>query len=123
MSDVTQNRFDKYFSGSELVVAGKVQPSESNKLVSFTTASSVSLTMRIRDIYSLRYLPTTMSLLVTIVRECCFAPPCPAGSDGCQPGDGGGHIRAGRGVGQAPTLVHRLRQTNVGLHHYQANDL
>lgn len=75
MSDVTQNRFDKYFSGSELVVAGKVQPSESNKLISFTTASSVSLTMRIRDIYSLRYLLATMSLLVTIVRECCSAPP------------------------------------------------
>lgn len=43
MSDVTQNRFDKYFSGSELVVAGKVLPSESNTLTSFTTASAVSI--------------------------------------------------------------------------------
>lgn len=42
VSDVTQNRFDKYFSGSELVVAGKVLPSESNTLTSFTTASAVS---------------------------------------------------------------------------------
>uniref|UniRef100_A0A4W6D828 Inter-alpha-trypsin inhibitor heavy chain 2 n=1 Tax=Lates calcarifer TaxID=8187 RepID=A0A4W6D828_LATCA len=40
VSDVTQNRFDKYFSGSELVVAGKVLPSESNTLTSFTTASA-----------------------------------------------------------------------------------
>lgn len=43
VSDVTQNRFDKYFSGSELVVAGKVLPSESNTLTSFTTASAVSI--------------------------------------------------------------------------------
>lgn len=42
VSDVTQNRFDKYFSGSELVVAGKVQPSESNSLTSFISASAVS---------------------------------------------------------------------------------
>uniref|UniRef100_A0A4W6D707 Inter-alpha-trypsin inhibitor heavy chain 2 n=1 Tax=Lates calcarifer TaxID=8187 RepID=A0A4W6D707_LATCA len=42
VSDVTQNRFDKYFSGSELVVAGKVLPSESNTLTSFTTASAVN---------------------------------------------------------------------------------
>uniref|UniRef100_A0A7N6A1B1 Inter-alpha-trypsin inhibitor heavy chain 2 n=1 Tax=Anabas testudineus TaxID=64144 RepID=A0A7N6A1B1_ANATE len=42
VSEVTQNRFDKYFSGSELVVAGKVLPSESNTLTSFTTASAVT---------------------------------------------------------------------------------
>ncbi|XP_010727817.3 inter-alpha-trypsin inhibitor heavy chain H2 [Larimichthys crocea] len=40
VSDVTQNRFDKYFSGSELVVAGKVLPSNSNILTSYTTASA-----------------------------------------------------------------------------------
>lgn len=45
MSDVTQNQFDKYFGGSELVVAGKVQPSESDTLTSFTTASGVSATL------------------------------------------------------------------------------
>ncbi|XP_023251096.1 inter-alpha-trypsin inhibitor heavy chain H2 [Seriola lalandi dorsalis] len=45
VSDVTQNRFDKYFSGSELVVAGKVLPSESNTLTSFTTASAARLDM------------------------------------------------------------------------------
>lgn len=43
VSDVTQNRFDKYFSGSELVVAGKVLPSDSNILTSYTTASAVSI--------------------------------------------------------------------------------
>uniref|UniRef100_A0A671Y1R2 Inter-alpha-trypsin inhibitor heavy chain 2 n=1 Tax=Sparus aurata TaxID=8175 RepID=A0A671Y1R2_SPAAU len=40
VSDVTQNRFDKYFDGSELVVAGKVLPSDSNTLTSLTTASA-----------------------------------------------------------------------------------
>ncbi|KAM9846078.1 inter-alpha-trypsin inhibitor heavy chain H2 [Aulostomus maculatus] len=43
VSDVTQNRFDKYFSGSELVVAGKVLPSDSDTLTSFTTASAAIL--------------------------------------------------------------------------------
>uniref|UniRef100_A0A667ZLJ9 Inter-alpha-trypsin inhibitor heavy chain 2 n=1 Tax=Myripristis murdjan TaxID=586833 RepID=A0A667ZLJ9_9TELE len=40
VSDVTQNRFDKFFGGSELVVAGKVLPSDSNILSSITTASA-----------------------------------------------------------------------------------
>ncbi|XP_029017487.1 inter-alpha-trypsin inhibitor heavy chain H2 [Betta splendens] len=43
VSDVTQNRFDKYFSGSELVVAGKVKASGSDTLTSFTTASAARL--------------------------------------------------------------------------------
>ncbi|XP_041833401.1 inter-alpha-trypsin inhibitor heavy chain H2 [Melanotaenia boesemani] len=43
VTDVTQNRFDKYFSGSELVVAGRVLLAESNTLTSFTTASAASL--------------------------------------------------------------------------------
>ncbi|XP_056878996.1 inter-alpha-trypsin inhibitor heavy chain H2 [Takifugu flavidus] len=43
VSEVTQNRFDKYFSGSELVVAGKVLPSESNTLTSLITASAARL--------------------------------------------------------------------------------
>ncbi|XP_068442463.1 inter-alpha-trypsin inhibitor heavy chain H2 [Clinocottus analis] len=43
VTDVTQNRFDKYFSGSELVVAGKVLPSDTNTLTSFTTASAARL--------------------------------------------------------------------------------
>ncbi|XP_061570167.1 inter-alpha-trypsin inhibitor heavy chain H2 [Cololabis saira] len=43
VTEVTQNRFDKYFSGSELVVAGKVLPSESDRLTSFTTASAARL--------------------------------------------------------------------------------
>ncbi|XP_042367093.1 inter-alpha-trypsin inhibitor heavy chain H2 [Plectropomus leopardus] len=43
VSDVTQNRFDKFFSGSELVVAGKVLPSDSDTLTSFTTASTARL--------------------------------------------------------------------------------
>lgn len=40
VSDITQNQFDKFFSGSELVVAGKVLPSDTNTLTSFTTASA-----------------------------------------------------------------------------------
>ncbi|CAN9508439.1 unnamed protein product [Ophioblennius macclurei] len=43
VSDVTQNQFDKYFSGSELVVAGKVLPTDSETLTSFTTASAARL--------------------------------------------------------------------------------
>ncbi|KAM6895234.1 inter-alpha-trypsin inhibitor heavy chain H2 [Xenentodon cancila] len=43
VTEVTQNRFDKYFSGSELVVAGKVLPSEGDRLTSFTTASAALL--------------------------------------------------------------------------------
>uniref|UniRef100_A0A8D0CHJ0 Inter-alpha-trypsin inhibitor heavy chain 2 n=1 Tax=Scleropages formosus TaxID=113540 RepID=A0A8D0CHJ0_SCLFO len=42
VSNVTQNHFDKFFSGSELVVAGKVQTCFSSPLISFVTASSVS---------------------------------------------------------------------------------
>lgn len=41
VTDVTQTYFDKYFGGSELVVAGKVQLSESTTLTSFTTAAAV----------------------------------------------------------------------------------
>ncbi|KAJ0057033.1 hypothetical protein NL108_000873, partial [Boleophthalmus pectinirostris] len=43
VSDVTQNKFDKFFSGSELVVAGKVLPSDTNILTSYTTASGADL--------------------------------------------------------------------------------
>lgn len=42
VADVTQDRFEMYFSGSELVVAGRVLPSESNTLTGFTTAAAVS---------------------------------------------------------------------------------
>uniref|UniRef100_A0A8C7CKV1 Inter-alpha-trypsin inhibitor heavy chain 2 n=1 Tax=Oncorhynchus kisutch TaxID=8019 RepID=A0A8C7CKV1_ONCKI len=48
VSDVTQNHFDKYFSGSELVVAGKVLPSESTTLNSFTTASADRLDLSLQ---------------------------------------------------------------------------
>ncbi|XP_004570045.1 inter-alpha-trypsin inhibitor heavy chain H2 isoform X1 [Maylandia zebra] len=43
VAEVTQNHFDKFFSGSELVVAGKVLPSESNTLTSLTTGSAARL--------------------------------------------------------------------------------
>ncbi|XP_067437287.1 inter-alpha-trypsin inhibitor heavy chain H2 [Thunnus thynnus] len=43
VSNITQNHFDKYFAGSELVVAGKVLPSDTNTLTSFTTASAARL--------------------------------------------------------------------------------
>uniref|UniRef100_A0A3Q4H1X4 Inter-alpha-trypsin inhibitor heavy chain 2 n=1 Tax=Neolamprologus brichardi TaxID=32507 RepID=A0A3Q4H1X4_NEOBR len=43
VAEVTQNHFDKFFSGSELVVAGKVLPSESNTLTSFAIGSAARL--------------------------------------------------------------------------------
>ncbi|CAL8385313.1 unnamed protein product [Gadus morhua 'NCC'] len=43
VSDVTHNRFDKFFSGSELVVAGKLRLTEETTLTSFTTASAASM--------------------------------------------------------------------------------
>ncbi|KAG7265625.1 hypothetical protein CRUP_023126 [Coryphaenoides rupestris] len=49
VSDVTNNRFDKFFAGSELVVAGKVQPSvDGTTLTSFTTASGASMDLTLQ---------------------------------------------------------------------------
>uniref|UniRef100_A0A672S3S4 Inter-alpha-trypsin inhibitor heavy chain H2-like n=1 Tax=Sinocyclocheilus grahami TaxID=75366 RepID=A0A672S3S4_SINGR len=42
VNNMTQNRFDKFFHGSELIVAGKLQPSDLTTLQSLTTASAVS---------------------------------------------------------------------------------
>lgn len=42
VNNITQNRFDKFFSGSELIVAGKLQPMDLTTLQSITTASAVS---------------------------------------------------------------------------------
>uniref|UniRef100_A0A672S3Z3 Inter-alpha-trypsin inhibitor heavy chain H2-like n=1 Tax=Sinocyclocheilus grahami TaxID=75366 RepID=A0A672S3Z3_SINGR len=41
VNNMTQNRFDKFFHGSELIVAGKLQPSDLTTLQSLTTASAV----------------------------------------------------------------------------------
>uniref|UniRef100_A0A8C2JG25 Inter-alpha-trypsin inhibitor heavy chain 2 n=1 Tax=Cyprinus carpio TaxID=7962 RepID=A0A8C2JG25_CYPCA len=46
VNNVTQNRFDKFFSGSELIVAGKLQPSDLTTLQSFTTAANVDLNIQ-----------------------------------------------------------------------------
>lgn len=54
---------------------------------------------------------------------CYFVSPCTAGPAGTHPADGGWHCRAGHGVDQTSALVHRLCQTNVGVHHYQTADL
>uniref|UniRef100_A0A672S3Z7 Inter-alpha-trypsin inhibitor heavy chain H2-like n=1 Tax=Sinocyclocheilus grahami TaxID=75366 RepID=A0A672S3Z7_SINGR len=40
VNNMTQNRFDKFFHGSELIVAGKLQPSDLTTLQSLTTASA-----------------------------------------------------------------------------------
>ncbi|XP_067284578.1 inter-alpha-trypsin inhibitor heavy chain H2 [Pseudorasbora parva] len=48
VNNVTQNRFDKFFSGSELIVAGKLQPSELTTLQSFTTASAAKMNLNIQ---------------------------------------------------------------------------
>ncbi|XP_052410357.1 inter-alpha-trypsin inhibitor heavy chain H2 [Carassius gibelio] len=48
VNSVTQNRFDKFFSGSELIVAGKLQPSDLTTLQSFTTASAANMDLNIQ---------------------------------------------------------------------------
>ncbi|XP_018595072.2 inter-alpha-trypsin inhibitor heavy chain H2 [Scleropages formosus] len=48
VSNVTQNHFDKFFSGSELVVAGKVQTCFSSPLISFVTASSAQMDLSLQ---------------------------------------------------------------------------
>ncbi|KAF4114531.1 inter-alpha-trypsin inhibitor heavy chain H2 [Onychostoma macrolepis] len=48
VNNVTQNRFDKFFSGSELIVAGKLQPSDLTTLQSFTTAAAANMDLNIQ---------------------------------------------------------------------------
>uniref|UniRef100_A0A8C1KR40 Inter-alpha-trypsin inhibitor heavy chain 2 n=1 Tax=Cyprinus carpio TaxID=7962 RepID=A0A8C1KR40_CYPCA len=50
VNNVTQNRFDKFFHGSELIVAGKLQPSDFTTLQSITTASAVSPTSPLQHV-------------------------------------------------------------------------
>lgn len=103
VTDVTQTHFDKYFSGSELVVAGKVQLSDSDTLTSFTSASAVSKTHR----------KTHLSRLCTV--HVSSASCCPAGQPAAHLGDRSWCHRAGPGAGQAPALIHWLCQADVGL--------
>ncbi|XP_056604055.1 inter-alpha-trypsin inhibitor heavy chain H2 [Triplophysa dalaica] len=48
VSDVTQNSFDKFFSGSEVIVAGKLQPTDLTTLQSFITASAANMDLNIQ---------------------------------------------------------------------------
>nr|XP_055045710.1 inter-alpha-trypsin inhibitor heavy chain H2 isoform X3 [Misgurnus anguillicaudatus] len=48
VSDMTQNRFDKFFRGSELVVAGKVKPTDLTTLQSYITASAANMNLNIQ---------------------------------------------------------------------------
>ncbi|KAK1169050.1 hypothetical protein AOXY_G9978 [Acipenser oxyrinchus oxyrinchus] len=48
VTDVTQNSFDKYFSGSELVVAGRVEPHGYSVLQSVITASSGTMDLSLQ---------------------------------------------------------------------------
>ncbi|XP_063073765.1 inter-alpha-trypsin inhibitor heavy chain H2 [Engraulis encrasicolus] len=48
VSDVTQSNFDKFFSGSELVVAGKLQTTGFPTLHSFTTASAATMDLTLQ---------------------------------------------------------------------------
>ncbi|XP_059367396.1 inter-alpha-trypsin inhibitor heavy chain H2 [Carassius carassius] len=48
VNSVTQNRFDKFFSGSELIVAGKLKPSNLTTLQSFTTAAAANMDLNIQ---------------------------------------------------------------------------
>ncbi|KAG5267780.1 hypothetical protein AALO_G00225650, partial [Alosa alosa] len=48
VSDITQSHFDKFFSGSEIVVAGKLQSTGFPTLHSFTTASAATMDMTLQ---------------------------------------------------------------------------
>ncbi|XP_017552405.2 inter-alpha-trypsin inhibitor heavy chain H2 [Pygocentrus nattereri] len=61
VSDVTRNHFDKFFSGSELVVAGKVKSVGSNMLQSFTTASAATMDLTLVTEADLQELDTLLS--------------------------------------------------------------
>lgn len=61
VTDVTQNQFDNFFKGSELVVAGKLKPSGSNTLQSFITASAATIDLTIDTEADLQELDTLLS--------------------------------------------------------------
>ncbi|XP_067248388.1 inter-alpha-trypsin inhibitor heavy chain H2 [Chanodichthys erythropterus] len=61
VNNVTQNRFDKFFSGSELIVAGKLQPSDLTTLQSFTTASAANMDMNIQTEAYIQELDSVLS--------------------------------------------------------------
>ncbi|XP_066523321.1 inter-alpha-trypsin inhibitor heavy chain H2 [Hoplias malabaricus] len=61
VTDITQNRFDKFFRGSELVVAGKVKPESSNMLASFITASAATMEMNIHTDADIQGLDTVLN--------------------------------------------------------------
>ncbi|KAK2832429.1 hypothetical protein Q7C36_015891 [Tachysurus vachellii] len=61
VTDVTQNQFDKFFKGSELVVAGKLKPSGSPTLQSFTTASAATIDLNIEAEADLQELDALLS--------------------------------------------------------------
>ncbi|KAI4895387.1 hypothetical protein NFI96_024121 [Prochilodus magdalenae] len=61
VTDITQNHFDKFFKGSELVVAGKLKNEGSNVLQSFTTASAATMDLRLETEVDLQELDTHLS--------------------------------------------------------------
>uniref|UniRef100_UPI003D9F5EAA inter-alpha-trypsin inhibitor heavy chain H2 precursor n=1 Tax=Danio rerio TaxID=7955 RepID=UPI003D9F5EAA len=61
VNNVTQNRFDKFFSGSELIVAGKLQPSDLTTLQSFITASAANMDLNIQAEADIQALDTVLS--------------------------------------------------------------
>uniref|UniRef100_A0A8B9HNZ0 Inter-alpha-trypsin inhibitor heavy chain 2 n=1 Tax=Astyanax mexicanus TaxID=7994 RepID=A0A8B9HNZ0_ASTMX len=61
VSDITQNRFDKFFKGSEIVVAGKMKDMGTNMLQSFTTASAATMDLTIEAEADLQELDTLLS--------------------------------------------------------------
>ncbi|XP_012680854.2 inter-alpha-trypsin inhibitor heavy chain H2 isoform X1 [Clupea harengus] len=60
VSDTTQSHFDKFFSGSELVVAGKLQSTGFPTLHSFTTASAATMDMTLQTETDIRELDTIL---------------------------------------------------------------
>ncbi len=107
MNNVTQNRFDKFFSGSELIVAGKLQPSDLTTLQSLTTAAAVS--------------PLTPLSLFRF-EHALFSNSCFAflGQHGPEHSDGGRFSRLGLCAQHTSTFLPRLCSADVGLHDCQS---
>ncbi|TRY94511.1 hypothetical protein DNTS_003538 [Danionella cerebrum] len=61
VNNVTNNRFDKFFSGSELIVAGKLQVSDLSTLQSFITASAANMDLNLQTEADVQELDSTLS--------------------------------------------------------------
>uniref|UniRef100_A0A4W4G796 Inter-alpha-trypsin inhibitor heavy chain 2 n=1 Tax=Electrophorus electricus TaxID=8005 RepID=A0A4W4G796_ELEEL len=61
VANITQNQFDKFFDGTELVVAGKLKDMASNMLHAYTTASTATMDLKIETEADLQELDDLLS--------------------------------------------------------------